>query len=203
MPALDESFADITILQDASALSTDDLLEEYDKIASAYTKARQIHDAYRQKVYQLECEQKLSAIREDEFRDEINIIGDTHADEMANATKQSQTKIGELRTRIDELKALNEQLESENAELKKRAVDVAATPVAEPKPCNPNETIVDASRFDALIELESKYFDVVEEIAAMKAKVSELTASARLGEVSGSFSYRIYSNLRENSKQNN
>lgn len=203
MPALDESFADITILQDASGLSTDDLLEEYDKIASAYTKARQIHDAYRQKVYQLECEQKLSAIREDEFRDEINIIGDTHADEMANATKQSQTKISELRTRIDEFKRLNEQLESENAELKRRAADVAATPVAEPKPCNPNETIVDAGRFDALVELEGKYFDAIEEVAALKAKVAELTASTRHSEVNGGFGHRFFSILECDSKQNN
>lgn len=183
MPAIDESFADITILQDPSALSSDDLLDEYDKIANAHKKARQTLDAYRQKVYQLESEQKLSAIREDEFKDEINIITEMHTNEMANEKKQSQAKMNELRTRIDEFKELNEQLENEMMELKARATEVPACPAVEPRACNPNETIVEASRFQSLIELENKYFDAINEIESTKATVGELAADLKRKDV--------------------
>lgn len=182
MAAPHDDLHDVTILQDATSLTTDDLLEEYDKIASNFVKAKKVVDTYRQKLYQLEREHKLSLQRENDYKEELNIITDSHANELDNQKRQCQAELLELRGRIEQLKSANDHLETENDELK---VCASQAPVVPPPTIevNPDETIVASSRFDTLLELEAKYFTMAEENAMLKARHSELLTNATRTEV--------------------
>lgn len=183
MASSEDSLSDITILQDASTLSMEDLLEEYDKVASNYSKAKKIVDTYRQKLYQLERQHKLSLNLEEDYKHELQNIADAHASELDKQKTKSQEELVELRRRLEQLKSEVDQLETENGELKSAASQALVTPVIETKPCDPNETIVATSRLETLIELEAKYASVTEDNAMLKAKNSELLANAARTEV--------------------
>lgn len=179
-----ESLAEISILQDPSSLSTDDLVEEYGNISGQYLKTKKIIESYRQQVYQLQRAQKLGLMRENDLKEELNIIADTHTDDLANEKKKSHTEMSEMRDRINDLKAIRESLETEIVELKASAGRVQPMPAIETKPCDPNETIVESSRLESLIELEAKFATITEENAMLRSKMSGLEANAARFEVS-------------------
>lgn len=193
MAAADESLAEISILQDPSSLASDDLAEEYGKVSSQYLKTKKVIESYRQKVYQLEREQKLSLMRENDLKEELNIIADTHNDDLANEKKRFHSEMSEMRDRLSDLKSVRESLETEIVELKASAGTVQPMPVIETKPCDPNETIVESSRLESLIDLESKYSTITEENAMLKSKIAGLEANAVRFEVGSAFYFAVFS----------
>lgn len=186
MSSIKDDFLDITIVQDPLSLSTEDLIEEYDKIKKSYSKAKNVIDSYRQKMHQLNRNMELSGIRENELKDELQSIAEVHEQELIDERKKFQCESNGLRNRLDDVKATNEQLESEVERLKLKIEDSAKNvrnPVTIEAKCDPNETIVSVNRLDYLVDLETKYFKLIDERNELKAEISELNSNAAQAEV--------------------
>lgn len=193
MSSMKDDFLDITMVQDPLSLSTEDLIEEYDKIKKSYSKAKNVIDSYRQKMHQLNRNMELSGIRENELKDELQSIGEVHEQELIDERKKFQCESNGLRNRLDYVKATNEHLESEVERLKLEIKDCAKNvrnPITVEAKCDLNETIVSVNRLDYLVDLEDKYFKLIDERNELKAKISELDSNAAQAEVTLLFCFK-------------
>lgn len=164
---------EIAVVQNPNSLSTEDLIEEYQKILGGYHKQKDFIDLYRQQIYTLKKDKEL---KDNLLKEELQLIAENYDRELTQTNKKYATDIADLQNRLTEKKNALEKFELENERLKKDMDTSVDHPIISPlrlKTCDQNETIVSINRIEYLEKIEAHYAILVEEIAQVKCEKSE------------------------------
>lgn len=120
--------ANSSVIQNPSSLSSDELLDEYEKLSKKYSELKTYFDKSEQKIYNLNRNLQLSGAREACLQEELDAIAEAHSNELRTVDERHHIEADELRCRLTDAKELNGQLENEIERLKYEVV--ATTKVA-------------------------------------------------------------------------
>lgn len=110
--------ANTSVVQNPSLLSTDELLDEYEKLSKMYSDLKMYFDRSEQQIYELKRNLQLSDKRETFLQQELDAVNEGHESEMKTLYERHQTEADDLRNRLTDAKELNSQLECEIERMK-------------------------------------------------------------------------------------
>lgn len=170
---------DTTVVMNPSALSTSDLIEEYEKLSTKYLQAKNLVDRLEQQSYQLKRNAELGAVREATLHDELQSIAEVHNAELIEVKRKNALELDELRNRANDEKQSREHFEAEverlNDELQcleKRLAEKST--VQEKLLLKPNETEIAIDRLQFLENLEVEYMKRVNDFNELSGQVTNL-----------------------------
>lgn len=169
---------DTTVVMNASALSTSDLIEEYEKLAAKYLQAKNVVDRLEQEAYQLKRNSELAAAREATLNDELQSIAEVHNAELVEVKRKMALELDELRNRVNDEKESREHFEAEverlNGEMQTLEKRLAEKSNVQEKSITPNETEITIDRLQFLENLEVEHTKRVNDVNEMSGQVTNL-----------------------------
>lgn len=187
----DERRSDTTVVMNPAALSSSNLIEEYEKLSTKYLQAKVLVDRLEQEAYKLKRNSELSAVREATLNDELQSIAEVHKAELVEVKRKNTAELDELRNRVNDEEQTREHFEAEverlNAEMRSLEQRLAEKSSVQEKSVKPNEIEIAIDRLQFLENLEIEHIKRLNDVSKLsdlvtnlKMKLSQLKVNKRI-----------------------
>lgn len=167
-----------TIVNNVCNLSQDDLVDEYEKLATSYRQLKEENERRKQELHQERIQKKTLISTQNDLQHELESINTIHQEELRVFHEKTRSTVEFLKQRNHELQNEKIQFESETEELKKELQDSQAdydelrTKLQNFKP--PTRLSDSFNR-----HLESENESLQNELREMKAKLTKTETESR------------------------
>lgn len=167
---------EVTIISDVSALSADDLVTEYNKLANHYRNTKEYVEKCEQELFEVKRNMELSSKREKFLNQELESITEVHEKELIDATNKHNVEINHFRSRVAqaeqmiadsdaEIERMKEEMDAVSKDLKtKQAIQHDTTE---------NTCVLSDSQLEYFGKLEKDQMNILQDLDTLKDKLKE------------------------------
>lgn len=170
------------VISDPNSLSRDELIEEYDKLSTAWTayiNEKKINESHKQTIHELKSNLQTAQNAESFLATELDAIQSTYSSIIKEIIDKHQIELENLRKRYDEAKEINLSQENDLASMRDTIEELKLQLQDRPKEANDSADRQSqcAELYDEIVKLKSTQHELIRSENLLREKLESAIIS--------------------------